>query len=111
MSTASSRTLMRLLTVAFLLLLRSDTLGRTGIPVHRHDSSRQDVATAGHGALLASTPEPRQVDTAPPPLLASEASVHDGRVQFAPPPTRQSSSLCSYECTTSQAARPPPIQT
>ena len=101
---------MRLLTAAFLLLLRSDTLGRAGISVHRHHSSRPGIATADHRALLASTPEPKHVDTAPPQLLASEASVHDGRVQSAPAPTRDSLSLCSYECTTSQAARPPPFQ-
>ena len=101
---------MRLLIAAFLLLLRSDTIGRAGISVHRHHSSRPGIATADHRALLASTPEPKHVDTAPPQLLASEASLHDRRVQSAPAPTRDSVSLCSYECTTSQAARPPPFQ-
>jgi hypothetical protein len=101
---------MRLLIAAFLLLLGSDTLGRAGISAHRHHSSRPGIASADHRALLASTPEPKHVDTAPPQLLASEASVHDGRVQSAPAPTRVSLSLCSYERTTSQAARPPPFQ-
>ena len=101
---------MRLLIAAFLLLLRSDTLGRAGISVHRHQSSRSEIATADQRALLASTAEPKHVDTAPLQLLASQASVHDGRVQTAPAPTRDSWSLCSYECTTSQAARPPPFQ-
>ena len=110
MSTASSRALMRLLTAAFLLLLGSDTLGRAGISAHRHHNSHPGIATANHSALLASTPERKHVDTAPPQLLASEASVHDGRVQSAPAPTRVSLSLCSYERTTSQAARPPPFQ-
>ena len=110
MSTASSRILMRLLTVAFLLLLRSDTLGRADIPVHRHHESHQGIATANHGVLLASTPEQKDVDTARPQLLASEASLHDRRVQSAPAPTRDSVSLCSYERTTDQAARPPPFQ-
>ena len=110
MSTASSRILMRLLTAAFLLLLRSDTLGRAGSSAHRHHSSHSGIATAGHSALLASTPEWKDVDTAPPQLLASEASFRDGRVQSAPAPTRDSLSLCSYERTTSQAARPPPFQ-
>jgi hypothetical protein len=109
MSTAS-RALMRLLTAAFLLLLGSDTLGRAGISAHRHHSSHPGIATANHSALLASTPERKHVDTAPPQLLASEASVHDRRVQSAPAPTRDSWSLCSYERTTGQAARPPPFQ-
>lgn len=110
MSTAASRALMRLLTVAFLLLLRSDTLGRADISVHRHHDSHQGIATANHGVLLASTPEQKDVDTARPQLLASEASAHDGRVQSAPAPTRDSFSLCSYERTTGQVARPPPFQ-
>jgi hypothetical protein len=110
MSTASSRALMRLLTAAFLLLLRSDTLGRAGVFAHKHHSSHPSVATANHSALLAATPERKDVDTARPQLLASEASLHDGRVQSAPAPTRDALSLCSYERTTGQAARPPPFQ-
>jgi len=110
MSTASSRTLMRLLTVAFLLLLRSDTVGRAGISVHRHHSSHPGIATANHSALLATTPERKDVDTARPQLLASEASLHDRRAQSAPAPTRDSVSLRSYERATHQAARPPPFQ-
>jgi hypothetical protein len=110
MSTAASRALMRLLTVAFLLLLRSDTLGRADISAHRHHDSHQGIATANHGVLLASTPEQKDVDTARPQLLASEASAHEGRVQSAPAPTRDSFSLCWYERTTGQVARPPPFQ-
>ena len=110
MSTASSGPLMRLLTVAFLLLLGSDTNGRAGISVHRHHSSHPGIATANHSALLATTLERKNVDTAPPPLLACEASPRDHRVQSAPAPTRDSLSLCSYERTTGQAARPPPFQ-
>ena len=114
MSTASSRALMRLLTVAFLLLLRSDTIGRAGMSVHRHHSSHPGIAAANHSALLPpppeTTPERKDVGTARPQLLASEASVHDRRVQSAPAPTRDSVSLCSYERTTDQAARPPPFQ-
>src|SRR5947207_1290837 len=100
MSTASSRALMRLLTVAFLLLLRSDTIGRAGILVHRPHSSHPGIAAANHSALLPTTSETtterKDVDTAPL-LLASEASLHDRRVQPAPAPTRDSVSLCSYE--------------
>ena len=110
MSTASSSILMRLLTVAFLLLLRSDTIGRAGISVHRHHSSHPGIATANHSALLAATPERKDVDTARPQLLASEASLHDRQVQSAPAPTRDSLSLRAYEHTTGQAARPPPFQ-
>ena len=114
MSTASFRTLMRLLTAAFLLLLRSDTNGRAGISVHRHHSSHTGIATANHSALLAATPEwtsvRKDVDTARPQLLASEASLHDRRVDSAPAPIRDFTSLCSYERTTDQAARPPPFQ-
>jgi len=113
MSTASSRIVMRLLTVAFLLLLPSDTIGRAGISVHRRHSSHPGIA-ANHSALLPATPETtperKDVDTARPQLLASEASLHDRRVQSAPAPTRDSVSLCSYERTTDQAARPPPFQ-
>jgi len=101
---------MRLLTAAFLLLLRSDTNGRAGISVHRHHSSHPVVAAANYGALLATTPERKDVDTARPQLLASEASLHDRRVHPAPAPTRDPLSLCSYERTTGQAARPPPRQ-
>jgi len=114
MSTASSGPLMRLLTVAFLLLLGSDTHGRAGISAHRHHSSHPGIAAANHSALLATTFERKHVDTAPPPppppLLASEASVHDRRVQSAPAPTRDSLSSRSSERTTDQAARPPPFQ-
>jgi len=114
MSTASSRILTRLLTVAFLLLLPSDTIGRAGISVHRRHSSHPGIAAANHSALLPATPETtperKDVDTARPQLLASEASLHDRRVQSAPAPTRDSVSLCSYERTTDQAARPPPFQ-
>jgi hypothetical protein len=110
MSTASSRILMRLLTVAFLLLLRSGTLGRADVSVHKHHDSHQGIATANHGVLLASTPAQKDVDTARPQLLASEASMCDRRVQSAPAPTRNSLSLCSYERTTGQVARPPPFQ-
>ena len=105
---------MRLLTVAFLLLLPSDTIGRLGMSVHRRHSSHPGIAAANHSALLASTaestPERKDVDTARPQLLASEASLHDRRVQSAPAPTRDSVSLCSYERTTGQVARPPPFQ-
>ena len=114
MSTASSRNLMRLLTVAFLLLLRSDTIGRAGMSVPRHQSSRRAIAAANHSALLPTTaettPDRKDVDAAPPQLLASEASLQGGRVQSAPAPTRDCVSLCSYERATHQAARPPPFQ-
>lgn len=110
MSTAASRALMRLLVAALLLLLRSDTLGRAGTSAHRHHSSHPSIATANHSALLAATPERNDVDTARPQLLASEASRGDPRVQSAPAPTRNSVSLCSYERTTGQVARPPPFQ-
>jgi hypothetical protein len=110
MSTASSRVLMRLFIVAFLLLRGSDTNERAGISVHRHHSSRPGFATANHSALRATTPERKDFDTARPQLLASEASLQDRRVQSAPAPSRDSVSLCSYERTTSQAARPPPLQ-
>ena len=102
---------MRLLTVAFLLLLRSDTIGRADISVHRHHSSHPSIATASHGALLAAaTPEWKDVVTAPSQLLAAEPSLHDRRVESAPAPARDSVSVCSYERTTGQAARPPPFQ-
>ena len=105
---------MRLLTVAFLLLLPSDTIGRAGISVHRRHSSHPAIAAANHSALLLPTPETtpvqKDVDSARPQLLASEASLHDRRAQSAPAPTRDPVSLCSYERTTGQAARPPPFQ-
>jgi hypothetical protein len=105
---------MRLLTVAFLLLLPSDTIGHAGTSVHRCHSSHPGIAAANHGALLptttATTLERKDVDTARSHLLASEASLHDRRVQCATAPTRDSVSLCSYERTTDQAARPPPFQ-
>jgi hypothetical protein len=111
MSTASSRVLMRLLTAAFLLLLRSDTIGHADISVHRHHRSHPSIATANHSALLAAaTPEWKNIVTAPLQLLASEASLHDHRVQSAPAPIRDCLSVCSYERTTGQAARPPPFQ-
>jgi hypothetical protein len=114
MSTASSRILMRLLTVAFLLLLPSDMIGRAGISVHTRHSSHPAIAKANHSALLptapATMPERKDVDTTRPQLLASEASLHDRRVQSAPAPTRDSVSLRSYKRTTDQAARPPPFQ-
>ena len=109
---AAGRTLMSLLVAAFLLLLGSDANGRTRIAVHRHHSSHPGIGAANHGALLAATPvpNPRDADTAPPPLLASDESLSDRRVHFAPAPARDSVSLCSYERTPGQAARPPPLQ-
>lgn len=105
---------MRLLTVAFLLLLPSNTIGRAGTSVDRRHSSHPGIAAANHSALLPTPPETtlerKDVDTARPQLLASEASLHDRRVQSAPAPTRDPVSLCSYKCTTDQAARPPPFQ-
>src|SRR4051812_23575789 len=98
MSTTSSRALMRLLIAAFLLLLRSDMNGRASVSVHRHQRSHPGIAAANHSALLATTLEPKNVDTAPPQqLLASEASLHDRRAQSAPAATRASLSLRSYE--------------
>ena len=110
MSTAPSRALMRLLTVAFLLLLGSDTNGRARISVQRHHRPHPSVAAANQSALLAATSVRKDVDSAPAPLLASEASLHDRRVQSATALTRDSLSLCSCERTTGQAARPPPFQ-
>jgi hypothetical protein len=104
---------MRLLTVAFLLLLRSDTNGRAGISVHRHHSSHPAIGAASQGALLAATYEGKRVattDAAPPQPLASAASVRDRRMQSAPAPTRDAVSSCWYERATCQAARPPPFQ-
>ena len=102
---------MRLLLAAFLLLLPSNTKERASIAVQRHHSSHPGVAAADHSALVAAaTPEWKNVDTARLQLLASEASLHDRRVQSAPAPTRDAFSLCSYERTTGQAARPPPFQ-
>jgi hypothetical protein len=101
---------MRLLTAAFLLLLRSDTSGHAAISVHGHHSSHPGIAAANHSALLAATPERKNVDTARPQLLASEASLQRRQVQPTPAPTRDPLSVCSYERTTGQAARPPPFQ-
>lgn len=104
---------MRQLTVAFLLLLGNGTNGRARIPVHRHHSPHPGVAAANHSALLAATPVrpvQKDVDTAPAPLLASEASLRDRRVQPAPAPTGDSLSSCACELTTGHAARPPPFQ-
>ena len=113
MSTAPSRILMRLLTVAFLLLMPSDTIGRAGISVHRRHRSHPRVAAANHSALLPRTaetaPERKDVDTARAQLLASGASLHVRRVQSAPAPTRDAVPVCSCERTTDQAARPPPL--
>lgn len=101
---------MRLLGAVFLLLLGSDTNGRASISLHRHHSSRPTVAAANHSALLAATPVRKHVDTARPLLLASQASLHDRRIQLAPAPTRAFLSLCSNEHTPDRAARPPPSQ-
>jgi hypothetical protein len=111
MSTASSRILMRLLTAVFLLLLSSDTSGRARISVHRHQSSHPVVAAENHAALLkAAPPEWKNLDTTRPQPFASEASLHDRRVESTQAPTCDSLSLCSYERTTGRAARPPPLQ-
>lgn len=112
MPTAFVRALTRQLAVAFLLLLGSGTDGRARTAVHRH-RSQPGVAAASQSALQAATPfQPVQqhVDAARPPLVASEASVCDRRVQCAPAPTRDCVSSCSYERTTAQGARPPPFK-
>jgi hypothetical protein len=113
MSTASLRALMRQLTVAFLLLLGRATDGRVGIVARRHHGSAPAVAAASHGALLAAAPVRsvgNDVDTAPAPVLAAEASRLDRRVHSAPAPTHDASSLRAGERTAGQAARPPPVQ-
>jgi hypothetical protein len=112
MSTASSRVLMRLLGATFLLLLGSDANGHARITAHKHHSSHAVVAAANDRALLAATvvPNPKDVYTARPDLLASEARLYDRRAQSTPAPTRDFLSLCSYERTISEAARPPPFQ-
>ena len=112
MPTSSSRNLMRLLVAAFLLFLGSGTNGSTRISVHRHPSSHPGIGAANHSALLPAryVANPKGADTALPQLLASEASPHDRRAQSAPKPTRDCLSLCSYERTPAEAARPPPFQ-
>ena len=106
---ASFRAVMRSLAAALLLLLGSATNGRAHISAHRHHSSHPGVAAANHGVLLAAAAQWKHVDTAPPQVLASEASLYHRRVQSAPAPTRDSVSLRSCEHTTGQAARPPPF--
>ena len=110
MSTPSARALIRLLTMAFVLLLGSGTNGRARVSVHRHRNSHQVIGAANVSAALPTTPVRKDVDTARPALLASEASLDDRRVQSAPAPTRDSLSLCACERTTGLAARPPPLQ-
>lgn len=110
MSTPSARGLIRILATAFVLLLGSGTNGRARVSVHRHRSSHRVVAAANVSAALPTTFVRKDVDTAPQALLASEAGQHDRRVQSAPAPIGESSSLCSCERTTGQAARPPPFQ-
>ena len=113
MPTAFARALMRQLAVAFLLLLGSATDGRARTALHRHHGTQPGVAAASQSALLAARPVQRvrqHVDTAPAPLLASEASLRDRPVQFAPALTRHSASSRSYERTSAQGARPPPFQ-
>jgi hypothetical protein len=110
MSTPSARALIRLLTTAFVLLLGSGTNGRARVSVHRHRSSHPGIAAANRSAALPTTPVRKDVDTARPALLASDAGLYDRRVQSAPAPSRDSSSLCACERTTGQAARPPPFQ-
>ena len=103
----------RLLVAALLLLLGSDANGRARIPVHKHHSSHPSIGAATHSALLVGTtivPNSKEAATAPSQLLASEATLHDSRVQSTPAPTRDCVSLCPHERTTSQAARPPPFQ-
>jgi hypothetical protein len=110
MSTPTFRALIRVLAAAFVLLLGSAANGPARVLVHRHHSSHRAVAAASVNAALPTTPVRKDVDTAPPPLLAPEGSLDDRRVHSAPAPTRDSVSLCSYERTTGQAARPPPFQ-
>src|SRR6185437_15981492 len=100
MSTSSARALIRLLATAFVLLLGSATNGRARVSVRRHHSSHWVSAAANFSAALPTTPVRKDVDTARPALLASEARVPDGRVQPTPAPVGDSSSLCSCERTT-----------
>jgi hypothetical protein len=110
MSTPSARALLRLFSMAFVLLLGSGTNGRARVSVHTHRSSRQIMAAANVRAALPTSHVQKDVETTPPTLLASEASPPDGHVQPTPAPAREFSSLCSCERTTGQAARPPPFQ-
>jgi hypothetical protein len=100
---------MRMLTLAFLLLLGNDG-GRARVPVQGHHGSQPSVAAASQGALLAAAPVQKDVDPALAPLLASEALVSERPVQSAPAPAREFPPLRSRERTTGEAARPPPFQ-
>src|SRR6185437_580416 len=110
MSTPSARGLIRILGTAFVLLLGSGTDGRARVSVHTHRSSHWVSAAANFSAAQPTAPVRKDVDAARPALLASEARVPGRRVQPAPAPTGDSSSWCSCERTTGQAARPPPLQ-
>jgi len=105
--------LMRLLVAVFVLLLGSDANVHARIPVQRHQRSHPSIGAANQSVLLSATavvPTAKDVDTARPQLLASEASLYDRRPQSARAPSRDFMSLCSYECTTGRTARPPPFQ-
>jgi hypothetical protein len=110
MLTPRVRSLMRLFTTAFVLLLASSTDGHAHVVAHRHHSSRRVVAAANVSAALPATAAQKHVDSGPLPLLASEPAAQDTEAQSAPAPARESSSLCSCEHTTGEAARPPPFQ-
>jgi hypothetical protein len=101
---------MRVLAAAFLLLLGNATDGRARIPVHSHRDSPLTIAAASHSALLAATPVGKDVDRAFLPLLASDARLHDRRVESAPAPICDTSPLCACDRSAVQAARPPPFQ-
>src|SRR5689334_1614479 len=107
MLTAPYRTVTRLLIAAFLLLVPGNTIGHAGILVHRPHGAHPSIGAANHSVLLPAIPqttsERKDVDTAPQPLLAFEASLRDRRAESTPAPTCDSMSLCSYERTTDEA--------
>lgn len=110
MPTAAALTLIRLLAAAFLLVLGSGKNERAHIPEHSDSSTTRGIATANLGVALATTPVQKDVDTAQPQLLPSEANLRERPLQSAPAPTRVYLWSGSCERTTGQAARPPPFQ-
>src|SRR5215831_16427372 len=110
MSTVASRTLIRVLAAAFLLLLGNGKNGAVRVVAHRDAGTTRGIATANLSAAPSTTSVRKDVETAQALLLASDANLRDSRLQPATAPTRIRESLCSCERTTGQAARPPPFQ-
>ena len=101
---------MRLLAAAFLLLLGSGEDGRASVRECRDGRNTERSTQANISAALTTNARPIDDHTGQPQPSLSEATLDDGRIHYVPSPIRFLRSFSSRERTSTEAARPPPLQ-